>query len=173
MRIFLTGAQGTGKSTLVKQLAELLPNHELHDSMSREFMKGDKNVQFTSEFQKQISLYCLNLYVNKRDIICSRSYFDSIAYPKHANEYPEIINMVENYRDLMFQDDCYYFYLPIEFEISDGGNDLRVTDKQYQKEIDQIIQEEIKKIGSDRVFTITGSIGERINKIIKILHDHE
>lgn len=169
MRIFLTGAQGTGKSTIVKQLGEILPTHTVHDSMSKLFMNGNKDTQLKEDFQKMISLYCLNLYVNERDIICSRSYFDSIAYPSYYNEYPEIIEMVRYYKDMLFQDDCYYFYLPIEFDISQNGNDLRIVDPYYQRAIDSIIRREICTIDSDRVFCITGSVPERIDSIKRIL----
>ena len=172
MRIFFTGAQGTGKSTLVKELAKRHPELTVHDSMSKIFMKGDKNNQLTSDFQKRISLYCLNLYVNDRDFISSRSYFDSIAYPTyHVNQNIDnqtILDMVRLYEDLMFEDDCIYFYLPIEFEISEGNNLLRITDKEYQQSIDRIIKNEIEYINTihpGKVITLHGSVEERLREI--------
>ena len=172
MRIFFTGAQGTGKSTLVKELAKRHPELTVHDSMSKIFMKGDKNNQLTPDFQKRISLYCLNLYVNDRDFISSRSYFDSIAYPTyyvHQNIDNQIIlDMVRLYEDLMFEDDCIYFYLPIEFEISEGNNLLRITDKEYQRGIDEIIKDEIEYINTvypGKVITLHGSVEERLREI--------
>ena len=172
MRIFFTGAQGTGKSTLVKELAKRHPELTVHDSMSKKFMDGDKDKQLTSEFQKRISLYCLNLYVNERNFISSRSYFDSIAYPtyhiNHDKDNTIILDMVRIYEKLMFEDDCIYFYLPIEFEISEGNNLLRITDPNYQREIDKIIRDEIEYINQHypgKVITLHGSVEERLKEI--------
>lgn len=176
MRIFFTGAQGTGKSTLVKELSKRHPELTVHDSMSRKFMNGSKENQFSDDFQKRISLYCLNLYVNERDIICSRSYFDSIAYPTYHisgdNNNVGLIRMVRTFESQMFQDDCIYFYLPIEFEISEGNNDLRITDPTYQKDIDEIIRKEIDYINTKypgKVITLHGTVEERLQKIEECL----
>ena len=103
MRIFITGAQGTGKSTLVKRLEEELPSLHTHDSMSREFMDF-KDEQFGEDFQYKISLYCLDMYVNDHDFISSRSYFDSIAYPTMNEKYNDIVSMVRPYKKYIFQD---------------------------------------------------------------------
>lgn len=170
MRIFFTGAQGTGKSTLVKLVAERYNNFSVNDSMSRLFMNDTESEQFTEDFQKKISLYCLNMYVNDRDFICSRSYFDSIAYPSYFKD-EQVVSMVRNYQKYMFEDDCLYFYLPVEFEITKGNNELRVVDKEYQTSIDNSIRDEIARVDSDKVFEITGSIEERFNKICKIIDE--
>lgn len=173
MRIFLTGAQGTGKSTIVNNIFSEYGLRRF-DSMSRDFMKK-KDDQFTDYFQKRISLYCLNLYVNEDNFICSRSFFDSIAYPTHSGD-DDIVDMVRLYEDMLFEDDCIYFYTPIEFEISSGGNNLRVTDEGYQHRIDEIIRREIetqKEIGrlkeGENFFILTGSIDERLNKVREVL----
>lgn len=171
MRIFFTGAQGTGKSTLVYELHRMYPQLKMYDSMSRKFMEGKKDVQFTEDFQKKISLYCLDFYVNDRDFICSRSYFDSIAYPMHGNDI-DIVNMVRLYQKYMFEDDCLYFYLPIEFQLSNGGNNLRVTDEKYQHEIDQILRAEIERVNYDKLFTLTGSIEERTKDMQRIVESY-
>lgn len=174
MRVFLTGAQGTGKSTIVNKISEEYDIHRF-DSMSRNFMKK-KDDQFTNYFQKRISLYCLNLYVNENDFICSRSFFDSIAYPAHSKD-DKIVEMVRLYEDMLFEDDCIYFYIPIEFEISNGGNNLRAIDKDYQHEIDEEIRREIehqREIGhlkqDENFFILTGNIDERLNKVRDILN---
>ena len=171
MRIFITGAQGTGKSTLVKRLEEELPSLHTHDSMSREFMDY-KDEQFGEDFQYKISLYCLDMYVNDHDFISSRSYFDSIAYPSMNEKYNGIVDMVRLYKKYLFQDDCIYFYLPIEFNISSDGNDLRCVDKEYQRKIDNLIRLEIASLSKEeqeKVITLHGSVEERMDQIMKAL----
>lgn len=170
MRIFLTGAQGTGKSTLVNCISEVFPTLKKRDSMSKKFM-NDIEDQTTDDFQKKISLYCLNMYVNGRNFISSRSYFDSIAYPTVNDKvkWEKLIEMNRSYKSYMFQDDCYYFYLPIEFRISNRGNNLRLVDPFYQKKVDTIIRNEINHTDFEHIYTITGNVDERLHKIISIL----
>lgn len=174
MRVFFTGAQGTGKSTLVNKIFEEFVTLKRFDSMSRDFMKKRED-QFTDYFQKRISLHCLNLYVNEEDFVSSRSFFDSIAYPTYSG-HKDMVNMVRTYEDMLFENDCIYFYIPIEFAISERGNDLRVIDEKYQKDIDRIIRNEIetqKILGhleeGRNFFILKGSIDERMEQIRSIL----
>lgn len=177
MRIFFTGSQGTGKSTLVNLLE--IKDHKKFDSISSLFMK-DSTIQTKYgskewfDFQRKISLKCLDIYVNERDFICSRSYFDSIAYPQRAGD-RKLVSMTRYYEDLLFDKDTYYFYLPIEFEISKEGNELRSTDREYQRQIDSIIEREFQNLSlkyggvCDNFYTLTGSIEERLSKVYEIL----
>lgn len=174
MRVFFTGAQGTGKSTLVRKVNSEFVTLKMFDSMSRVFMRK-KEDQKTDDFQKQISLYCLNLYVNEDDFVSSRSYFDSIAYPQYGG-YKNILDMVSIYEDMLFEDDCIYFYAPIEFKISSGGNELRLTDEKYQEDIDLLIRKEIEiqkekghLVEGENFFVLTGDVEQRMSIIREVL----
>lgn len=175
MRIFFTGAQGTGKSTLVRALHDKLPELTMHDSMSKHFMTS-KQEQFESDFQLRLSLWCLNMYVNERDFICSRSYFDSLAYPEHSGSLDSestnrVLDMVRLYEPLVFQEDCIYFYVPIEFELSDDGNPLRDTNKEYQEVIDRSIRAHIDASShKDRIYGISGDVDSRVKQVLNIIN---
>lgn len=175
MRIFITGAQGVGKSTLVRELHKALPDLSVFDSVSKDFMRV-KQDQFDPEFQLRISLKCLDIYVNERDFISSRSYFDSLAYPQlnesmDDNARDTILSMVKLYEPLVFQEDCVYIYLPIEFELSSDGNALRDTDRAYQERVDNTIRDLID--GShhkDRIYGISGDVDSRVKQVLNIIN---
>lgn len=174
MRIFITGAQGVGKSTLVRELHKALPDLSVFDSVSKDFMRV-KQDQFDPEFQLRISLKCLDIYVNERDFISSRSYFDSLAYPQlnksmEDNARDTILNMVKLYEPLVFQDDCIYIYLPIEFELSGDGNALRDTDREYQERVDNTIRDLIDcSHHKDRIYGIGGDVDSRVKQVLNIM----
>lgn len=174
MRIFITGAQGVGKSTLVRELHKALPDLSVFDSVSKDFMRT-KQDQFDPEFQLRISLKCLDIYVNERNFISSRSYFDSLAYPQlnevmDDNARDTILNMVKLYEPLVFQEDCLYIYLPIEFELSSDGNALRDTDRVYQKQVDYTIRDLIyNSHHKDRIYSISGDVESRAKQVLNIV----
>lgn len=188
MRIFFSGAQGTGKSTLVKQLGTILPTFTEMDSMSKLFLK-DKTIQTDIntggyiDFQRKILLYCLNNYVSLDNFYSSRSVIDSYAYLNYAWRHTtsntvrgyveDLLTMLDAYLDLCTGPDCIYFYIPVEFEINDS-NPLRNNDPEYQKEIEELMNEAITHIKSKsniRIVTLTGGVAERMSTICKTLTD--
>lgn len=152
MRIFLTGAQGVGKSTLVTSLPPEF-NLEIKDSFSRKFLEKNPDIQNSTnveydEFQDKILLYCLNQYVNDKNFISSRSIIDSYAYLTVCGAKEEVMlkNILGHFVDYLTTEDCIYIYIPIEFSISDGNNDLRNTDSQYQRNVDEQMQKFFNKL---------------------------
>lgn len=181
MRVFLAGAQGTGKSTLVMGLPDSM-GLQKRDSFSKKFLEKDPSIQTSeserfNEFQDRILLYCLNEYVNNQDFIASRSIIDSFAYLK-ANDAENKIplsNILNHYRDYLLNEGDIYIYLPIEFEISKGGNKNRDIDIEYQKEVDKHIKsyfERLKKVNKDsKFYTLTGSVDSRLEQLKRIINE--
>lgn len=178
MKIYFTGSHGTGKSSLVERLN--IDGFKKFDSMSKIFLKPEEQqiqIEFGSkkwfDFQRKIALYCLNIYTNETNFISSRSIFDSLAYTKGKSKF--LYDLALYYEDLLFDKDTYYFYIPIEFPLSNNGNELRITDLSYQSEIDKVILSEFHRASKQfketgAVFEIiTGSIDERLSKIETIL----
>ena len=191
MRIFFCGAQGTGKSTLVHALhSNFDPQYKKIDSMSKLFLtEKRKNVQTNIDspeyfsFQKEILLYCLNLYIFEPEFISSRSIIDSYAYLYYALRHTKtnkenigrLFSILQMYEDSCFGDDTLYFYLPVEFEISKDGNALRNTDDVYQKEIEKLMMDSIEEIKNRRnvnFYTVTGTVEERLIKVKEILNQY-
>ena len=173
MRIFLTGAQGTGKSTLVKELLPFMFLLEKKDSFSKEFLDDDSSIQRSSsekynEFQDKILLYCLSEYTNSNNFIASRSIIDSFAYltVNEAEKRVFLKNMLYHYAEYLFREDDIYVYLPIEFRVSEDNNRNRDTDREYQSRIDTSIKayfNTFKKTYPKATFLVlTGTVKERL-----------
>ena len=186
MKIFFGGAQGTGKSTLVEELGKIIPNYEQKESSTKLFLKNKEDQHFSSpgyiEFEMREALYCLNNYVNSDNFISCRSVIDLYAYlfdaAEKCQEYStkifikNMVNTISLYLPLCMKD-AIYFYLPVEFEINDN-NPLRDTNKEFQKQIEKQMEYAAKMISSQggKVYTITGTVEERMEKIQNILKDY-
>lgn len=179
MKIFLCGAQGVGKSTIVNNIdLDLIK----HDSFSKKFInKNNKNIQLGGDsiefldMQQKIFVYCTNIYTNESYFISSRSLIDTLAYidndTKFSDEMNNIHNMsVDMLNNINRQDDVFYFYIPIEFDIEGDSNSIRIPDKEYQAEIDRRI---LYHLNDNNVeFTVlSGSVDERLSQIYKTIND--
>lgn len=179
MRVFLCGAQGTGKSTLVNQL----PSHlklERKDSFSKRFLDNDPFIQTKDnvgydEFQDKILLFCLSEYVNHNDFISSRSIIDSYAYLSANESKHEIVlkNILTHYSEYLFNDDDIYVYLPVEFKISTANNENRNTDAEYQAAVDVQMRRYFDKFSrthhKSQFIILEGDIKTRLEKLIDII----
>jgi GTPase SAR1 family protein len=175
MRVFLCGAQGTGKSTLVMSL----PHRfflEKKDSFSKKFLTKDSSAQRSTsdnfeEFQDKILLHCLAEYVGGTNFIASRSIIDSLAYLEvnKAKKRKVLTAMIENYKKYLLTENDIYIYLPIEFELTKDGNSVRDTDIEYQQKVDESIRRnfyKLKALNTPAVFIkATGTVEERMSKI--------
>lgn len=179
MRIFLCGAQGVGKSTLVTSLPPEM-GLEIKDSFSRQFLEKNPDIQNSSnieydEFQDKILLFCLTQYVNDKNFISSRSIIDSYAYLAACESKDQVIlsNILNHYRDYVVTDQDIYIYLPIEFTISKGNNDMRNTDTEYQLRVDEQIRRYFKKLQERSkgasFYTVTGDRDSRLEQLIQII----
>lgn len=187
--IYLMGAHGTGKSTLVRALQEKLPNMKLMTDMSKLFLSvEEKDVQtdYNSEeflkFQKRIFLWCAREYVFAEDTIFSRSLVDSYAYilyayektrsPYAKNALTQILNLIPTY---LQETDGLYVYLPIEFSLTNDGNLLRPLDREYQVAIDRCItsfldaRHPLSGLKEDRLsyITVVGSVENRVKRVME------
>jgi adenylate kinase family enzyme len=165
MRVFFCGAQGTGKSTLVQLLAKQLPQMIVHDSMSALFMKN-KDEQFTDTFQNRVNVYCWNIFLNsENNIIMSRSIIDSLALNIKQKDLIYINSIIS---DCIRKND-FYFYLPIEFEISQREDGLRELDPEYQFAVDKVIYRTFNDFPAENKYVLRGSIEERLEQILKVI----
>jgi thymidylate kinase len=173
MRVFLSGAQGVGKSTIINSLESSLSKR---DSYSKRFLLKDKNSQLKNSpnnksFQDRILLHCLSIYVNEDNFISSRSIIDSYAYTEiNQPKEPFYRNMMDYYSEYLFTETDIYCYIPIEFELSLSGNSLRSDDREYQLLVDSKIREifDILKNSKKSTFLILeGSLESRVNKLLK------
>lgn len=178
LRIALTGAHGTGKTTLIGRLPELLemtgrvgtcreaPRIIADQINQPEFFRRGNNTPLRQ------GLIFLQHLVEERDVsggcdtlITDRTLIDHLAYTTVL--FPEFVNSPEYsvYKSASIRSLIHYehiFKLPIEFGPVDDG--VRESDNQFQREIDQEIDRLYSAAGVAPTI-IRGSVEERLHAI--------
>lgn len=181
MKIALTGAHGTGKSTLAKFLQLEMEKRNLIASVTPEVPRlicetvNDKEYfrRGNNSLLKQSLILLGQLIIEEQsrdnvDIqICDRTLFDHWAYSLSLFG-AEIAsgNYIEVYENFISQHCKSYdiiFYIPIEFKPLDDGT--REGDEMFQAEIDTLITGLLKKHKIEYK-TITGSVENRCKTIL-------
>jgi predicted ATPase len=174
-RIILTGAQGTGKTTLMNALAT---DGTRTISHIRKFA-AEKNIDISTtseegqkEFFKSLKkeLSSKRSYVSDRGLTCVAAYTFSSAIvesiPKKVadKQYMDIVKFHTENPDILL------VYVPIEFEIEDDG--VRTANKEHQATIDFLIKNILDTSGINYI-TVTGTVEERVSQIEAALKSKE
>lgn len=166
-RIILTGAQGTGKTTLMNALAEdgtrtishirkFAAEQDIDISTASE--AGQK--EFFKSLKKELS--SKRNYISDRGLTCVAAYtFEKaitgdISKKIADKQYMDIVKFHTDNPDILI------VYLPIEFEVEDDG--VRSIDKAFQIKIDFLIKNLLDTANIPYI-TATGTVEERKTQI--------
>ena len=176
MKIIFTGAQGTGKTSVMDALPDSL--HKIK-GVTRKVIT-EKNLTINEYSDNCSQKHIFDAYENQLTVndnyIAERGLIDVLAYSisrmKVGRCSPTLIEtQFEHLRKFSENNkDVVYVYFPIEFEIVSDGT--RSIDKEFQKEIDGIIHEilqSLKKWYGTNFITVSGSVEERVKQIEKLL----
>ncbi len=166
MNIIFTGAQGTGKSTVLNRFKE--KGYDTITEVVRNLSKrGIKiNEQGNTESQKMIFNEYIKLFEQNPNAVSDRGLTDVLAYTKYLYDNGQIDS--DEYlreqavltKSLRFND--LYIYFPIEFPVVDDG--VRSTDESFRKAIDKNILDILIKFNIPYV-RVTGTVDERVEVI--------
>lgn len=174
-RIILTGAQGTGKTTLMNALAAdgtRTISHirktakELGIDISKQTEAGQK--EFFKTLKKELS--SKKSYISDRGLTCVAAYTfneaiaENISKKTADKQYMDIVKFHKANPDILV------VYVPIEFEIEDDGE--RSVDLIFQKKIDFLIRNILETTNINYI-TVTGSVEERVSQIEAALNKKE
>lgn len=167
-RIILTGAQGTGKTTLMNALATD-GTKTLSIAREQAIEAGwSPETGSSEEYQKKLFAALLKAvsskrnYVSDRGLSCVAAYtFDgalngSIKKKTADSQYMKLVKFHAENPDVLL------VYLPIEFELENDG--VRNSNKEDQLKMDFLIKN-LLDTSEVKYITVTGTVEERVKQI--------
>lgn len=171
MRIILTGASSTGKTTILNILKEKNPELQIITEVVRELHAEGVQINElgNEEGQQKIFDKYIDLLFQDKDYVSDRGLTDVYAYSTwHYNrgelsldELAREMGEIENFKN-MYKNDIVWVYFPIEFQTEDDG--VRSTNEEYRAYIDSAIRQTLEDIDVDYL-TVSGTVEERLNQI--------
>ena len=180
MKIAFTGAQGTGKSTLVNYLAD----NDVKEIEGYTFVK-----EVTRRIQRQFNLdinekgslttqiliitdHIVNL--RKPKVVMDRCILDALVYTRWLCDYnPGIPSWVYDYCENVFKNYIkqydIIFYLKPEFDLVSDG--VRSDDTDFRDDIADLFETYINNFGVE-VVELTGTVKQRVKQIKKAINEH-
>lgn len=174
MRIILTGAQGTGKTTLMNALAKERVKTISHIRKTAE-ANGIDMANATAEGQQLLfntlkdELSNNDNYISDRGLTCVAAYtFDKvlsgeIEKPIADQQYIETSIFAHENPDIIF------VYVPIEFEIEDDG--VRTVNAYQQSKIDFFIKNMLDTMNIPYI-KVTGSVEQRVAQVEAVINNN-
>ena len=173
-RIIFTGAQGTGKTTVLKELESngIKTITEVVRNLNTKGVKinkdGDEKGQnkIFKTYKDLLGEFTPEGYVSDRGLL------DVMAYTKYLVDHGKVPATCLAKQEKQFvkfraeNPDIAYCYFPIEFDIV--ADEVRDPDKEFQAEIDNNIKELMAKFGIVPI-TIKGTVEERVTKVKRVM----
>lgn len=174
-RILFTGAQGTGKTSVMDCLSEDVPQVR---NITRTVAKNNNlsiNTNGTDEGQKTIFNAYKSALEQNKFFVAERSLIDVYAYTLYQAsigkcsgetvraQMRDIKSFVQRHKNDI------YVYFPIEFEPVDDG--VRSVDKEYQKAIDEYIHDTLDYFKLNYI-KISGSVKERTKLVNELIYEN-
>ena len=166
-RIVLTGAQGTGKTTLMNELAK--DGTRAINHIRKTAVENGLDIATATEEGQKIYFKTLKKelsskksYVSDRGLTCVAAYtFDKaitgdITKKTADKQYMDLVKFHTENPDVLL------VYVPVEFAPEDDGE--RSTDVVFQEKIDFLIKNILETSGVDFI-TVTGTVEDRLEQI--------
>lgn len=169
----LIGSHGTGKTTLLKEVAIKFPEYYVTDGFSRPVSRIAKFLDFSNNEKQfvinELSAWAYQNYLNHKNVISTRSVVDCIIYSQIVAPDVDISSMMELFVQTKDQVE-HFFYIPVEFDYVIDEERPGGVWQELQHKIDKVIQNFIKEyIPSEKVITLTGTVEQRLEQISKYL----
>lgn len=179
MKISFTGAQSTGKTTLLNLCKQHYPDFTYVDEVTRR-LKREKGVEINNTADDyddtQIEIikdHLVNLNIESKDskVILDRCIYDGFVYTKYLNEQGKVSDEVFQlahcaYKQYKNAYNIVFYTDPDDVKLVDDGE--RSTDIEFRNRIIEIYNEFGVEFDMN-VVKISGTVEQRWNKINKFL----
>jgi nicotinamide riboside kinase len=165
MRIAITGAQSTGKSTLLKYLKKDtdLQGFEFIEELTRQI--AAKGININEEGSNFSQIFTVTIHAEnivKKHFISDRCALDGLVYTKWLYDNKKVSKWMLDYaigvaKEVLPRYDLIYYLSP-EFPIEDDG--IRSANVTFRDEILSLFEHYIKEFNLN-VITLTGSVAAR------------
>lgn len=172
VKILFTGAQGTGKTSVMETLPDLLPKLK---GITRTCIK-EKNLTINKESNDVSQCAIFDAYerqlIADNSFISERSLIDVVAFTEYQCLHKKCSAKVfhEQVKKLVLfikeNPTAVHVYFPIEFDPVEDGT--RSTDKDYQRAIDDLIFATLIDCGANFI-TVHGTIEERVEQVTNLI----
>jgi nicotinamide riboside kinase len=172
MKIAITGAHCTGKTTLVEELEkipELAKKFAFRGNITRKIKKSGKQINENGDDETQLLVIAQHIenYIPK-DVILDRCALDGLVYTTYLYEKGKVSKQTLRIAEAVFENLEYdiKFYVKPEFEIIKDG--VRSVEKEFQDRVAQLFEEYIESYKLC-VVPITGTVAERVKTITETI----
>lgn len=173
MKIAITGAQSTGKSTLLRYLKQDddLKGFEFIDELTRKI--AAKGININEEGSNMSQIFTVTIHAEnivKDHFISDRCALDGLVYTKWLFDQGKVDKWILDYavgvaKEVIPRYD-YIFYLPAEIPIEDDG--VRSADVKFRDEIVALFEMYTKELDI-KLIELSGSVKDRAKLFKRVL----
>lgn len=173
MRIAITGAQSTGKSTLLRFLKndDDLKGFEFIDELTRKI--AAKGININEEGSNMSQIFTVTIHAEnivKDHFISDRCALDGLVYTKWLFDQGKVDQWILDYalgvaKEVLPRYD-YVFYLPPEIPIEDDG--IRSADVKFRDEVVSLFEKYTRELDI-KLIELSGSVKDRARLFKKVL----
>ena len=181
MKVSFTGAQSTGKTTLLNKCKEVYTDYKFVDEVTR-YVRKTYDVKINEIGGTETQLYILAEHIknhlrSEENLMLDRCILDGYVYTKYqvmnSKVKESVLHAFNNVFNLLFDKLDYVFYTdPLDVKLVDDGE--RSVDFKFRDTIINIFEDVITyKISSknrEKVIKIRGTVDERMKTIGEYLN---
>lgn len=173
MKIAFTGAQSTGKTTLLNEMRCIVSNYTFIDEITRSVAKQGVSINESGTDSTQL-LIMKSHFKNSllENTVMDRCALDGVVYTRYLYNKGQVTDSVMDYAEQLFESVIetydYIFYLIPEFDIVNDG--VRSTNTDFRNQIVDLFNEYIQECEVP-VIRLTGSLQERVTQIKETINE--
>lgn len=177
MFISFTGAQSTGKSTLLQECKKLDLKVKYVDEVTR-FIKRKYKVPINEHAGDTTQILIINQHVinslMKKNVIMDRCIIDGLVYTYWLYEKGKVskwvLDYAKNVYDMLISKIDVIFYCQPDFDLVDDGE--RSTDVIFRDEIIMLMDIVTSTCKPEQLVKLSGTVEQRMETIINTLNKH-